>query len=94
MNLTGFKPNHGILCVFSFCCVHFLGNLFSITHLVLPVSYFCAYQILLYTFTISSNIDWHPITKVSKTKFFGVIIDNKIKWNEHITYIGHKISWE
>ena len=46
----------------------------------------------LHTCTISLNIDGHPITEVSKTKFLGVIIDNKLKWNEHITYIGHKIS--
>ena len=46
----------------------------------------------LYTCTISLNIDGHPITEVSKTKFLGVIIDNKLKWNEHITFIGHKIS--
>ena len=46
----------------------------------------------LYTCTISLYIDGNPITEVSETKFLGVIIDNKLKWNEHITYIGHKIS--
>ena len=45
-----------------------------------------------YICTISLNIDGHPITEVSKTKFLGVIIDNKLKCNEHITYTGHKIS--
>ena len=46
----------------------------------------------LYTCIISLNIDGHPITEVSETKFLRVIIDNKLKWSEHITYIGHKIS--
>ena len=29
---------------------------------------------------------------VTKTKFLGVIIDNKLKWNNHITYVKSKIS--
>ena len=29
---------------------------------------------------------------VIKTKFLGVIIDNKLKWNDHITYVKSKIS--
>ena len=29
---------------------------------------------------------------VTKTKFLGVIIDNKLKWNDHITYVKSKIS--
>ena len=29
---------------------------------------------------------------VSTTKFLGVIIDNKIKWNDHIIYIKNEIS--
>ena len=29
---------------------------------------------------------------VTRTKFLGVIIDNKLKWNDHITYVGSKIS--
>ena len=28
----------------------------------------------------------------TKTKFLGVIIDNKLKWNDHITYVKSKIS--
>ena len=29
---------------------------------------------------------------VTRTKFLGVIIDNKLKWNDHITYVKSKIS--
>ena len=29
---------------------------------------------------------------VSTTKFIGVIIDNKLKWNDHIIYIKNEIS--
>ena len=32
------------------------------------------------------------ILALNNTKFLGVIIDNKLKWNEHITYIKNKIS--
>ena len=32
------------------------------------------------------------ITCVTTTKFLGVIIDHKFKWNDHITYIKSKIS--
>ena len=29
---------------------------------------------------------------ISTTKFLGVIINNKLKWNGHIIYIKNKIS--
>ena len=32
------------------------------------------------------------INFVTSTKFLGIIIDNKLKWNQHITYVKHKIS--
>ena len=32
------------------------------------------------------------IQEVKETKFLGVIIDNKLKWSAHITYISKKIS--
>ena len=32
------------------------------------------------------------ITSVNNTQFFGVIIDNKLKWLDHITFIKNKIS--
>ena len=32
------------------------------------------------------------LTSVTTTKFLGVIIDHKFKWNDHITYVKNKIS--
>ena len=32
------------------------------------------------------------LTKSTSTKFLGIIIDNKLKWTEHITYVKNKIS--
>ena len=32
------------------------------------------------------------IQEVKETKFLGVIIDNKLKWSAHISYISKKIS--
>ena len=32
------------------------------------------------------------LTCVTTTKFLGVIIDHKFKWNDHITYVKSKIS--
>ena len=32
------------------------------------------------------------LTCVTTTKFLGVIIDHKFKWNDHITYVKNKIS--
>ena len=37
-------------------------------------------------------IDDHPIKEVCHTKFLGVIIDTKLKWNEHVEYISKKIA--
>ena len=28
---------------------------------------------------------------VKSTKFLGVIIDNRLRWNDHITYVNNKI---
>ena len=41
--------------------------------------------------TNNLNIE-EEISEFSKTKFFGVIIDNKPKWQHHIMYIFSKIS--
>ena len=41
---------------------------------------------------VSVVIDNHPINEVHHTKFLGVIIDNKLKWKEHIDYISKKIA--
>ena len=32
------------------------------------------------------------LVSVSYTKFLGVIIDSRLNWSDHITYIQHKIS--
>ena len=37
-------------------------------------------------------VDNHPIKEVHHTKFLGVIIDNKLKWKEHIGCISQKIA--
>ena len=37
-------------------------------------------------------IDNHPIKEVCHIKFLGVIIDNKLKWKDHIDYISKKIA--
>ena len=46
--------------------------------------------------TLNSNIlieiDGKPIQKVNKTKFLGVIMDDKLTWKHHIEYISSKIS--
>ena len=34
----------------------------------------------------------NTLTCVTTTKFLGVIIDHKFKWNDHITYVRNKIS--
>ena len=38
------------------------------------------------------NIDGESISENSKTKFLGVIIDNKLCWKDHILYISGKIG--
>ena len=37
-------------------------------------------------------INNHPINEVCHIKFLGVIIDNKLKWKDHIDYISKKIA--
>ena len=41
---------------------------------------------------VSVVVDNHPINEGHHTKFLGVIIDNKLKWKEHIDYISKKIA--
>ena len=38
------------------------------------------------------KINDHVISEVHKTKFLGVIIDNKINWKDHVSYIAGKVS--
>ena len=38
------------------------------------------------------DINGQPITCLTKTKFLGVVIDNKLTWKEHISYICGKVA--
>ena len=42
--------------------------------------------------TIKLEINNERIEETCKTKFLGVIIDNKLTWKEHINYISGKIA--
>ena len=37
-------------------------------------------------------IDNHDLTQVNSAKYLGVIIDHKLNWAEHISYVKSKIS--
>ena len=37
-------------------------------------------------------LDTTILSQVTFTKFLGVILDNKLKWTHHISYIKNKIS--
>ena len=41
---------------------------------------------------ISITAKGQTINEVKETKFLGIILDNKLKWNSHIEYISKKIS--
>ena len=41
---------------------------------------------------VSIKLEGKLITRVSQTKFLGVIIDDKLNWKAHIAYISGKIS--
>ena len=41
---------------------------------------------------VNLSIDGHAIDKTDKTKFLGIIIDNKLNWSKHIAYISGKIA--
>ena len=42
--------------------------------------------------SVNLKIDGEPLSEVNKTKFLGIVIDNKLSWNDHINYISGKIS--
>ena len=42
---------------------------------------------------ISIKLEGKLINRMSETKFLGVIIDDKLNWKAHISYISSKISW-
>ena len=37
-------------------------------------------------------IDGTKIEEVKKTKFLGVIIDNKLSWKDHVAHVASKVS--
>ena len=41
---------------------------------------------------ISISLNSVPIEQVNHTKFVGVVIDNKLDWSNHISYINAKIA--
>ena len=43
-------------------------------------------------YNIEIYIDGKRISEVNQSKFLGVLIDNKLKWNHHISLIASKIS--
>ncbi len=42
--------------------------------------------------SINVRMQGRPVNEAKSIKFLGVIIDNKLNWNEHIIYIKNKIS--
>ena len=42
--------------------------------------------------SVNLSIDGQTLSEVEKTKFLGVIIDNKLTWEHHIKYISGKIA--
>ena len=41
---------------------------------------------------VKLSIDGELINEVDKTKFLGVLIDNKLTWKQHIAYVSDKIA--
>ena len=41
---------------------------------------------------LNIKIKDHYITQVKSTKFLGTIVDDQLKWKEHINFIANKIS--
>jgi len=44
------------------------------------------------TITLTYFIAESPIKEVTTTKYLGVLINNKLNWNNHIQSIAHKAS--
>ena len=42
--------------------------------------------------SIDLKIDGETLSEVKKTKFLGVVIDNKLSWKDHVNYISGKIA--
>ena len=41
---------------------------------------------------VKLTIDGELINEVDKTKFLGILIDNKLMWKQHIAYVSGKIA--
>ena len=41
---------------------------------------------------ISLNIDGKDIVEVTSSKFLGVIIDNKLNWRDHVSFVCRKVA--
>ena len=41
---------------------------------------------------ISLQIDGEAIAEVNKSKFLGVVIDNKLSWKDHISFVCRKVA--
>ena len=41
---------------------------------------------------ISLNIDGQDIAEVTSSKFLGVIIDNKLNWRDHVSFVCRKVA--
>ena len=41
---------------------------------------------------ISSNIDGQVIAEVTSSKFLGVIIDDKLNWRDHMSFVCRKVA--
>ena len=41
---------------------------------------------------VELKMEEETISEVSKTKFLGVIIDNKLNWQRHLNYISCKVA--
>ena len=41
---------------------------------------------------VKLSIDGELINEVDKTKFLGVLVDNKLTWKQHIAYVSGKIA--
>ena len=42
--------------------------------------------------SISLTVDNQTINEISETKFLGVFVDNKLRWDAHINHISQKVS--
>ena len=41
---------------------------------------------------VSLNIDGQDIAEVTSSTFLGVIIDNKLNWRDHVSFVCRKVA--